>query len=382
MRRLLKQPESMQTNNYCLIISHSARALAESAAKAGIKSLTIDCFADEDTCKASDESFEVERSNMMFDSDSLRALLGDSLLRSVSSVIPGGGFVETCSRDTYDFLNERWVYLGSPYAALELRRQPLLFTEFLRELEIPAPTVSLDACTTGRWLLKDEAATGGQHVSLYHNGLEVPCGKYLQEYVEGRMVSINFLANGETCRLLGINDTFVVAREEGDFRYAGAVTTSNLSQQFSEQFEYTLKKLTRALQLRGLCGMDAVIKSPDEWALIEINMRPTATFELHENEPGLILAHTLACRGIIPEITSKDFNCGQMIVYAPADLIVRDIDWPSWISDRPREGRRIRAGEPVCTIRAAAESTDKVRLKLEDQWAKLKPRLYSGRQAA
>jgi predicted ATP-grasp superfamily ATP-dependent carboligase len=48
-----------------------------------------------------------------------------------------------------------------------------------------------------------------------------------------------------------------------------------------------------------------------------------------------------------------------LIYYAPFDLALpASTAWPEWVADVPVQSARVAAGEPLCTVLAAAEVAD------------------------
>ncbi len=53
------------------------------------------------------------------------------------------------------------------------------------------------------------------------------------------------------------------------------------------------------------------------------------------------------------------------VLYAPAAFIEMRLDaLPGWVADRPSQGTRIEAGEPVCTVLAAGHDLTEARGQL------------------
>jgi predicted ATP-grasp superfamily ATP-dependent carboligase len=132
-----------------------------------------------------------------------------------------------------------------------------------------------------------------------------------------------------------------------------------LPQQVCSGLLRAAQQLTVELGLRGLNSLDCMVEG-DGFVVLEINPRLSASFALYDVEAGgarLFEAHLRACAG---ELTA-DFPPGlaqaHLIYYAPFDLATPAAqEWPQWVADTPFGATRIKAGEPVCTVKAAADT--------------------------
>jgi predicted ATP-grasp superfamily ATP-dependent carboligase len=102
------------------------------------------------------------------------------------------------------------------------------------------------------------------------------------------------------------------------------------------------------------------VAAGDELHPVEVNPRWSASMELVERTRGLSMfrVHADACtRGVLPEFDLKQASLaaayGKAVVFARRDIVVGDTrDWladPS-VRDIPRQGDRIGAGQPICTV--------------------------------
>jgi len=118
----------------------------------------------------------------------------------------------------------------------------------------------------------------------------------------------------------------------------------------------------RVTGLRGLNGIDFLLDGANVWAL-EVNPRPTATFELYDPDyvEGLVEWHVRSFAGPLPGFTAPPVEARATaracaIVYADQLVRVpRDADFPGWCRDLPAAGSAIRPGAPVLSVFAEAE---------------------------
>jgi predicted ATP-grasp superfamily ATP-dependent carboligase len=185
------------------------------------------------------------------------------------------------------------------------------------------------------------------------------CGYYFQRKVRGRVMSVLFLANGREARIIGISEQWNAALKAQPYSYGGAVSDQPVSQRLRAELSFAIEALVEQAELRGLNSMDLVVAG-DEFQVLEINARPTATVELYDSarEASLFGLHVQACRGhALPHCRRAGRRHGHLLVYAERGLRVRrGFQWPDWCSDRPPRQTRIGAGEPLCTVHASGSS--------------------------
>ena len=76
------------------------------------------------------------------------------------------------------------------------------------------------------------------------------------------------------------------------FTYGGAVSISReeLPDHISCSMERAAQEIVSSFGLRGLASLDMIVND-NGWVLLEVNPRPSATFELHEGEESFLAAH-------------------------------------------------------------------------------------------
>lgn len=356
----------MLPNRPCLVIAQSGRALAASAAQANIKTHVIDRFADEDTRCYASSTRKISGNITGLDSGELLSALDEYLDKTLAGVVIGSGLES--NPGILDIIGAKIALLGNEAECVRNCKDPVLLSGLLDALGIPHPDTRLSpAGCSGDWLVKIAGATGGQHISSLVNLKERSQDQYFQEYIPGRSISVVFIANGKQAQLIGLNETWARAPQDHDFTYSGAVTIPDLENHFVRTIDRTVAILVKQLGLAGLCGVDIIIDANGQCNVLEINPRPPATFELHEQQTSLFYAHIMACNGQLIPLPQADITFrGHEIIYAPVEFSIPLTAWPEWVADRPGTGLRIASGEPICTILAAAGSKDEVR-KILDQ---------------
>jgi predicted ATP-grasp superfamily ATP-dependent carboligase len=217
------------------------------------------------------------------------------------------------------------------------------------------------------YIRKLVGGSGGTHIQPINGNPSSP-DYYAQQYLEGKPVSLFFLASEGLVEVLGFNEQWLNPAASLPFRYGGAVSNIKLAKNVEVQLVQAAQKLTQAFNLKGLNSLDAIIKNDDAY-ILEINPRLSATFDLYPDKAANILRHIQACQS---EIIQSGLICGSpnvltaikvchahAIVYAPNALAVSaDFDWPEWVTDTPLDITYMEAQKPVCTVAAMAENSE------------------------
>ncbi|MCS3904465.1 putative ATP-grasp superfamily ATP-dependent carboligase [Methylohalomonas lacus] len=341
-----------------LIIARSGRALAASARRAGYSCDVIDQFADADTRALSDFC----RVAAQLTPAVLAPLLAEWHDRAGDANIIVGGGIEA-QPALVDWLTEYAPVAANSAAMLAALKQPRKLAALLDELAIPHPAIVTDADAAQGpatdWLVKQTGADGGGHVRGWQPAGGLGTDEYLQRRCSGRPASVVFLAGGHGARLVGYNHCLQAAAQTGDaddYRFAGAIAAP-WPASLTAAIAAAVSRLVAATGLRGLCGVDLLVdESSGAFVLLEVNPRPPASFELHEQGGSLVAAHLAACDGRLPTDWPAAGDCpGKLVVYSgDAVAVPGDIAWPDWSADRPPAASRLQAGTPLCTVFARA----------------------------
>jgi predicted ATP-grasp superfamily ATP-dependent carboligase len=78
-----------------------------------------------------------------------------------------------------------------------------------------------------------------------------------------------------------------------------------------------------------------------------------------------------ACAGdLIAQAPRLEGARASAVCYAAADgAAPRRFAWPDWTADRPNGGLAIKAGEPLCTVHAAAATAADARALIDERLA-------------
>lgn len=341
-----------------LVVATSARALAQSARKGGIEVVALDCFGDLDTRSAAHRAEAIPSADGSIDAE--------RLVRRADALCPGphAGLVYGSGFEHRPALlgrlaRGRALHGNDPATVARLKR-PLAFAEILDAAGIPHPlTQTRRPSRTRGWLVKRIGGAGGGHVRpLTRDEQWDERDHYYQSRLAGRTLSLLFLADGRRHRTVGLSEQWCDGSDRSrPFRYGGAVSDVPIGASLRARLDRAAARLVEHTGLRGLNSLDVLVRG-EEYGVLEINPRPSATFELYDakSPASLFALHVAACRGELPSrIPMAPHAAAHAIVYAPASAVMPPAwTWPEWCTDLPPCGSRIEAGEPLVTVHAAA----------------------------
>jgi predicted ATP-grasp superfamily ATP-dependent carboligase len=341
-----------------LVVAVTGRALAASAARGGYRVVVLDLFADRDTAAVAGDCRSVaSRHGLRFDRG--------ALLRAAAAMAPSAGLVYGSGFEGRPGLLARLArgraLYGNAPETLAAVRDPVRFFPLLDRLGLDHPEVRLSPPRgTAGWLVKRPGGAGGTQVAPA-GARPARAGDYYQRLATGPTLSATFLADGRRACLLGINRQWTAARPGLPFLYGGAVGGVRLPSRLRAEIEAGLDAVVETTGLVGLNGLDFVL-AEREWLVLELNPRPTATFELYDPDypRGLFHRHLRACRGELPPRAARPRAVrAHAVVHAPAGGRDAGLPYPTWCRDLPLPGTCFRPGDPVCTVHASAVNAER-----------------------
>jgi len=376
-----------------LIAGISARALAESAARAGYRVLAVDGFGDLDLRRVAEVRLAHDARGRASPGAAVRAARG----ARAEAVVYVASF-ENHPRAVRTLAAGRTLW-GNPPEVLARVRDPLLVAATLARLGLPTPAVRAAAPHSrgggggGRpWPAKPRASGGGSGVVAWRPGRRAPRDAYFQERIAGVPGSIVFAADGRRAVPLGLTCLLAGERAFGavGFRYCGSILMGRGDAVFTDAERLCARAIalaeaiTRAFGLVGVNGIDFIARRGTPYP-IEVNPRYTAAMELVERAYGLSIfdIHARACAGHLPAFDlaearhaplSSPRAIGKAILYARGDVVLGDTrPWleDDSVRDVSAPGQRCRRGQPICTIFAAAGDAVECRAALERRAAAL-----------
>jgi len=359
-----------------VIAGVSARAFAESAARAGFACRAVDAFGDLDL-KALVPAIGLRRDLGLRYSATAAARVGREI--GASAVAYVGNFENHPAAVRRLAAGAR--LLGNTPAALGRARDPRGLAAAVAAAGEGVPT-TLPPAQLGRadpsieWLCKPARGGGGSGVRPWLPGMAVGPGELVKERARGTLASAVFLADGARAHVLGTSHQLAGEAELGGrgFRYCGSIYPLEPPPAHAPWLEERVRCLaeavTAAFGLRGVNGIDFILRG-DELLVLELNPRFPASAELMERATGVSIfaAHAAACAGELPGRAPSQVAgaWGKAIVYAREDVVTRDtkpwLDRPD-VRDVPFPGERIPVGSPVCTVFARGANAAECRARL------------------
>lgn len=277
--------------------------------------------------------------------------------------------------------------LGTSLAAVARVRDPQAFFTALDARGIAHPAVSLTPQTGADWLCKDFASSGGQQVVPAARAPRVTSpGRYWQRHVpDAAPMSLTFLCNGERAALLGLNRQLLHPDAACPWRFGGLIGPLPMTGQQQTRLQGLADRLTSEFGLCGLASLDLLLVDGDDWQVLEVNPRLSASLVLYGAAGGLMRAVVEACvQGRLPDEPALQRLCGERLrgyeivrMTRPGVLDaagVRALQQQAGVlglHDLPTGPQGFEAGDPLCSIEVEGDSADAVQRALADQRATL-----------
>lgn len=355
-----------------IIIGASARAAAQSAIRGGYEPWCADLFADRDLQKVA----TVHRCLPEQYPQALAKLIDEGSLPLDVAVLYTGG-LENEPQLIEAIAFDRPLLGCSPYA-LRRVRDPLALPSLPRHRGIRfckmhrhRPLLSwLFPSLLNKYLIKPCQGTGGRGIRRWSLAERVARTDYLQQYVPGRPVSMVYVGDGWSARLLGVTEQLIGDKSFGGdgYRYCGSIGPLMLEKAQQAAMVHLGVQLAQRFDLRGPFGVDAIIARRRGGAIwpVEVNPRYTASIEVIERTTGLnSLGKDLAVRKMRSRSDAEIM--GKAVVFARKHVSAPDLyQWfdAEQIADVPQIGEPIRQGHPVCTVFAHATDVSRCRTRL------------------
>ncbi len=347
------------------IVGASARAAAQSAARAGLRPATADLFADVDTHHAADPIRRVAPGEYP---EGLLAVVADG---------PPGPWCYTGALENHPGLVDRIASVrplwGNPGWILRGVRDPVAVADVLVRAGLPGPGVrysSRGVPKEGSWLVKPLSSAGGRRIRSWREDSETPVWPaYYQEKIEGPSLAAAFVAKDGRAEFLGISRQLHGGPR--GFAYRGSLGPWPLDEEETERIGRMGLAFASAFGLMGLFGVDLIWRDGWPWP-VEINPRYTASMEVLERATGrsFLAEHARAFDPVLAKrlrprrVRPPNGRCiGKAFILAPASCrfpthpLRNGEGWPR-LADLPWPGERFSAGEPVVTVFASGPTLE------------------------
>ena len=362
-----------------LICGASCRALAQSAARLGLDVTVLDLFADRDTRRvaAATKVHDYPRG--------FAALAGQ--MKSSQLIYTGG--LENYPALLDQLASDHSLLGNAGNVVAEVRDIPRLMNVLESgAIAFPTTVTDLDLVAGDGWLLKPHRSAGGAAVTPV-SGMERVLNSvgYAQRWLAGEHCGATFVANGRSCRLIGVCRQLLgptmgdwlapspdaALEQVSPFRYGGSIGPLHLAPHISAQWQRIGDLLTEVFSLRGIFGVDGVVNGFDV-VPVEVNPRPTASLEVLERTLGFnaIEVQQAAClEGELAVPNATGLPQGKLIIFAPNSVQVTEqtLQWVEdvnrdWIADIPAEPQFVSAQHPVCTVFGTGSTQAEVEAEL------------------
>lgn len=335
--------------------------------RAGYDVAAIDGFADAQTSALCTQLVTVPFNVRGFDVDALLKAMQVFDLKRFEGLLYGSGF--EAQPELLHQLSQRMPVLGNQAALVAQLKSPQIFFAALDQLEIAHPDWHASQPETlNDVLLKAVGGSGGGHIQYADDTTDKPnYPHYFQQKIDGEAISVLFVADGQQVDIVGFNLQWtnlqsISAAAAAPFRFGGIASNADVSESVKSQLRVAAEKLTQHFGLLGLNSLDAVISKHDEQVFVlELNPRLSASVELYlDARPDLLECHMQSCCSVLLKASSvmTQKSNALAIVYAEEELLINaDFIWPEWVKDYPQvpiHGIKIKAGEPICSVHAAA----------------------------
>jgi len=362
--------------NSLLIIAISARSFVAAAKQAGYIVTAIDAFADKETVDLAETTIVVNDDGLGFNADELLRVIGQLDVSQYLGFVYGSGF--EAQPELLKEIAHIMPLIGNSAATVQAVKTASIFFSALDFFKIAHPKIckKLPVDFSVYYLKKFAGGCGGTHIKIVNDDSDVLGNNYYyQEQIEGRSISLLFVANSRHIELIGFNEQWLSPCVTTPFRYGGAVSNIALSLVVQQQVIYAAEALTRKFALLGLNSLDVIVQD-DTAYILEINPRLSATFDLYSAnlyqsiDDNIINTHLRACleadkfplKSVKKSIQRNIQSAAHAVVYALESIVIGALfEWPSWVVDIPYcaehyDEKTIFAGEPICTVFAHAEN--------------------------
>ncbi len=364
-----------------------------------------------------EKSIAIAYGRQGFDADALMAALAGLDLNRFIGFVYGSGF--EAQPELLVKIAVKLPLIGNCSDTVAAVKTPATFFAALQQLNINHPGVcySYPEAHSSDYLIKFAGGSGGTHIHSANSHACLLTDKYYyQQKINGRPVSLLFLADKHDIEVIGFNEQWLSPSADAPFRYGGAVSNVNLSTGVQQQLINAAQKLTRKFGLLGLNSLDAIVGETvnatgqdGQVFVLEINPRLSATVDLYSDakqdlfeqhvkvclyHDDLLIRHKLNITPVraepveahklihistgsmrtdylvnsIGSINQYDMNklnlqCkAHAIVYAVEEIkLLAPVLWLDWAIDTPQLSEKmfiISSGEPVCSVLAYANSAD------------------------
>ena len=322
--------------------------LARAAHDAGFEPLVIDEYGDLDTRRAAIDFRYLRYAGSRIDERALYAAL-DDFAKSYGPATLCWTSGWEASAYILCALQSRYRIVGSEPRALLRLADPGWYSPFGEKYFAS----TFYSRPSKRCLVKDRMRAGGHAVNWRTNQRFLRAGAFFQPYLSGKSLSVVCLASAEGVEIVGWNEHFEMQPNAAfPFRYSAAV---KINPPISDKLlRALLTQVANKLGISGAFGCDVILHEDDQFTLVDVNPRPTATAPLHLALKDVLNYHIAPARlasDVSTRIQHHQQGAGHAVVYADVPInLPKKLNWPAWVSDIPNRTGLFANGEPLCSI--------------------------------
>ncbi len=357
------------------LLALSARPLATSAQRAGLRALVLDLRPTLDTLP--DGKGQVRHVRVASPSGAGAGFDGSALFQALERDVPaglplilGGGLDGT--PELLAQVAARNPLLGNTPTTVRVLKDPLALQALCGHLGLSCPTVSLEAPSAetfgdGVVLEKRIGASGGGHIHRRAAGdLAAPAaGHYLQREVAGETFSVLLLANGRACIALGAARHFAL-EGAAPFALDGRIGPVDLPEALHAPIMSGAQNIALACGLVGLVSVRIIIDGA-RWWVLGVTPHPDASLDLFDAGPlpPLLALHLAACGGQMPERLPAPVQVRAVArLRAGRNLTMPQLSSPATLWDVLPAGLPVAAGTVVASVHVSAASVSQAQVSL------------------
>ena len=230
------------------------------------------------------------------------------------SVLFGSGVVE--KNLIIDIKNRK--NFGNNFRTLSLINKPKKFFHLLSSKKIHFPKTRFEfPISKIKWLKKDIGSCGGIKVfNLKKNEEIINQNEYLQEYINGEILSSQFFVKDKKIKFFIICSQWIKKTKTNPFKLEG-IKTTKINEDLQNKIFKTSKKITYLFNLNGLNSIDFIVPRNKKIPIvIDLNPRPGLSINILSK----IYKNNLF--SFEKEITDTKRIYATIIVYAKKKLFI------------------------------------------------------------
>ena len=277
------------------------------------------------------------------------------------NILIGSGFAETISQDIASKRNN----YGNNFETIKRTKSKIFFEE-LRKKNINFPIISKKPKKNGKWLVKEYQSFGGIKVKPYKHAHNINKKEYLQKFIDGDSISVQFFVDKNNIKILAICDQIITNSEIGIFLLK-SIITKKIQNKLLKKINHLVKKISKVFLLKGINNLDLIVQGKKIF-LLEVNPRPG----LSTNILNSIHKDLFKIKASKKKTTFNGYF-SSTVIYARKEikindkkkLFLKEISHSNQFSELPDLGDIIKVDEPICLLHLKSKNRIFLKNKIE-----------------